>query len=102
MLLLVAVSKISLNFHDTYQTVPGNLWRYLVADTLNSDWCRDLWQIRLDDDTYVLSRENPTNAAVIYMSALKLRLRIEAGLYDDTAFAVVPAETNPSECGSGR
>ena len=38
------------------------------------------------------------NDPINYMSALKLRLRIEAGLYDDSAFAVIPADTKSSEC----
>jgi hypothetical protein len=84
----------------------GNAWRYLVVDTLSRDWCSNLWQVRADDDTRVLSRGDPTNAAVIYLSAylsaLKLRRRIEAGLYDDSAFAVVPATANPSGCSNSR
>jgi hypothetical protein len=101
MLLLLAVSKMDLSVRDTYLRVPDNIWRYLIADDLNADWCRSLSQIRLDDETYVLSRTNPTNDPITYMSALKLRLRIQAGLYDDSAFSVIPAEKNSSECKPG-
>jgi hypothetical protein len=80
---------------------PANLWRYVIAGDLHPAWCRDLWQVRGDDDTYVLSATDPTNAPVIYLSALKLRLRLDAGLYRDEDFRVAPQASNPDSCASG-
>ena len=47
MLLLLAVSKMDLTPRDIYLRVPGNIWRYLVADDLNDDWCRFVSQLNL-------------------------------------------------------
>lgn len=96
--LLITVSKIDLKLRNTYGPAPINLWRYVIAGELHPQWCRHLLHARLDDETYYLSKEDPTNAAVIYWSAMKARLRTDAGVFRPEAFTVLPSVDEPKGC----
>lgn len=102
LLLLLVVAKVDLKPRGEITDAPTNLWRYVIVGDLHPASCRDLWQVRGDDDTYVLSATDPVNAPVIYLSALKLRLRLDAGLYRDEDFRVVPQASNPEACAGER
>jgi hypothetical protein len=97
LLLLMVAAKADLRPRD----VLSSAWTsgsYLVAGQLNAGWCRDLWQVRPDDETYVLSTTEPVSASVNYLSALKLRLRLEAGLYRADDFRIEPQRPDRSRC----
>lgn len=98
MFLLIAVSKVDLKLRNSYGPAPLNLWRYVIAGEIHPQWCRHLRQARLDDEVYYLSKEDSTNDAVIYWSALKARLRTDAGVFRPEAFTVLPSLDDPKGC----
>jgi hypothetical protein len=90
--------KLDLKFRMIYAaTVPG-LWNYVLKGKVSEAWCGFLGEASLDDDVYYLSTRDPTNDAVIYWSALKARLRIQEGLFNERNFAVRPAVRRDAGC----
>ena len=97
-LLLISASKLDLRIRNSYGPAPINLWRYVIAGELHPQWCRHLRQANFNDETYYLSKEDPTNDAIIYWSALKARLRIDRGVSKPQDFVVLPAPDNEAGC----
>ena len=98
LLLLTATSKLDMRLRNSYAPGVINLWRYVVLGEFHPDWCRHLRQANFDDETYYLSKEDPTNDAAIYWSALKARVRIDRGVAKPESFKVLPAPDNGPEC----
>jgi hypothetical protein len=98
LLLLMGVAKLDLKLRNGFAPGPLYLWRYVIAGDLHPQWCRFLSHASLEDDAYYLSKTDPTNDAIIYWSALKARLRADAGRMDETAMAIGPAIDDPNGC----
>jgi hypothetical protein len=94
--LFLCVAKLDLKPRNSYAPAALNVWRYMILGQLHPQWCH-LAKARFDDETYYLSTGDPTNAAVIYWSALKARIRADAGMYDPQGFRVVPL-TDGADC----
>jgi hypothetical protein len=97
-LLLITVAKTDLRLRYAFLPAPLEFWRFLVAGELHPEWCRHLRQASLADETYYLSPANPMNDPIIYWSAMKARLRIEANLLQPDAMIFRPAADDPEGC----
>ena len=98
LLLLMGVAKLDLKLRNGFAPGPLYLWRYVIAGDLHPQWCRFLSHASLEDDAYYLSKMDPTNDAIIYWSALKARLRVDAGTMDAQALTIGPAIDDPHGC----
>ncbi|HXV23715.1 MAG TPA: hypothetical protein VED46_05590 [Alphaproteobacteria bacterium] len=96
--LLVCVSKLDLKARNSFAPAPVNVWRYAISGKMHRQWCQRLGEARFDDETYYLSKEDPTNDAVIYWSALKARVRSDAKRFRPEDFVVLPAPDRASQC----
>ena len=99
LLLLMGVAKQDLKLRNGFAPGPLHLWRYVIAGDLHPQWCRFLSHASLEDEVYYLSKTDPTNDAIIYWSALKARLRADAGTIDEKAMTIGPAIDDPHGCG---
>jgi hypothetical protein len=97
-LLLVTVAKSDLRLRYAFLPAPIYVWKYVVLGELHPAWCRHLTHASLADETYYLSRSDPTNDAIIYWSAMKARLRLEAGQLQREKMTFQPAIDDPQGC----
>jgi hypothetical protein len=97
-LLLICVSKLELKLRNSFVPAPLNAYRYIILGQIHAKWCERLSGARFDDDTYYLSVQNPKNAPEIYWSALKARIRTEAGLFQPQKFKIVPTPNLDNNC----
>jgi hypothetical protein len=97
LLLLMVVAKADLRPRDTVSD-SAEIVGYVFLGHLHPSWCADLWQVRPDDDTYVLSTRNPVSASVNLLSALKMRMRMEAGSLRPEQIRIEPQQPNPAGC----
>ncbi|MGH6894512.1 MAG: hypothetical protein ACREEP_19870 [Dongiaceae bacterium] len=97
-LLLISVAKLDLKPRNSYVPAPLYAWRYVISGQMHPQWCH-LKTARFDDETYYLSKEDPTNAAIIYWSALKAKIRTDAGVFRPGEFTVKAVPDDPLGCG---
>jgi hypothetical protein len=98
LLLLITVAKTDLRLRYAFLPAPLEFWRFVAAGELHPEWCRHLTQASLADETYYLSPSKPMNDPIIYWSAMKARLRIEADLLHPDAMIFRPAPDDPEGC----
>ncbi len=96
--LLVCVSKLDLKARNSFAPAPLNVWRYAISGKMHHQWCQRLGEARFDNETYYLSKDDPTNDAVIYWSALKAKVRVDTKLFNPEAFTILPAPERSSQC----
>jgi hypothetical protein len=101
LLLLLVVAKSDLKLRSGVAGSPVYFWRYLLAGELHPQWCRHLAEASLADNIFYLSDTDPRDDAIIYWSALKARLQVDAGRSDPSGMIIQPAQLNSDGCREG-
>jgi hypothetical protein len=98
LLLLLVVAKSDLKLRSGFAGAPVYFWRYVLAGELHPQWCRHLAEASLADNVFYLSETDPKDDAIIYWSALKARLLVDAGRADPGGMIIEPARPGSKSC----
>jgi hypothetical protein len=98
LVLLLVVAKSDLKLRSGFAGAPVYFWRYVVAGEFHPQWCKQLAGASLADNVFYLSETDPKDDAIIYWSAFKARLQVDAGRSDPSGMIVEPVRPTSESC----
>lgn len=98
LILAVGCAKLELKPRDIFWEPGRNAYAYFWARDLDDRWQCNFGAVAGADDRYALSRNNPTNDPINFLSKLKLMLRASLGLHDPEQMSIALVTTDEKGC----